>query len=143
MLDPIGGSFMDHSVVREREKFQEIYVEAVEEFRLFINFAADVLRGSSVGDELAGVLLSYEKADEHYKVVNKLLRELFVIFGKKTANRMPPKWTQLEKDNYAQITTLRGIVSGGMNELLSVHKISLKQDQDAKIAALRDEDSVS
>ena len=134
---------MDYSTIWKQEKFEEIYVEAVEEFRLFINSAADVLRESSANDEISGVLQSYEKADGHYKTANKLLGELFIIFGKKTANRMPSRWTQQERDNHVYITTLRAMVSGGMNNLLSVHKISLKRDQDLKIAALREEDSAS
>lgn len=119
------------------EEFVETYVEAVEEFRLFQNHAADVLRGCSVNDDLSLVLQSYEKADTHYKEATRLLARLSLRFCRKTEGRNPTNWTQRERESYIQTTSLSDMLSRGMNNLLAVHKISLRRDQDIKLAAMR------
>jgi hypothetical protein len=135
--------YMENALLWSQRDFQEIYVEAVEAYRRFQNSAADVLRESSANTDLTKALQDYDAADKHYKVVIELLARLSIRFTKKTKNRTPAKWTQQEKDDEALVTTLAGMLSRGMNNLLTIHKISLKRAQDARIAAEREAEYAS
>jgi hypothetical protein len=115
------------------KEFKEIYAEAVEEWRFFHNHAADALRECSAGNDLSAALESYEKANTHYWNAIKLVARISLRFYGGTAGAVFDHTKEAE----IQLAALSGMLSRSMNELLSVHKISLRRDQNAKLAALR------
>ncbi len=120
-------------------EFKELYAEAVEEWRLFNDFTADVLRQCSANTDLPTALESYEKANVHYWKAIKAVARISLRFYRGTAGEV----FDHTKEEEIQLSALSGMLSRSMNNLLSVHKISLQRDQNAKLAALRKSQSAS
>jgi hypothetical protein len=134
---------MDSTLKWSQNDFREEYAEAVEEARQFAEFALDAFRGCSANDDPAIALESYRKADLHHHATTERLARLALRFCKKTANRPLDRWTVQERENNDLIRSLAGMLSGVMNNMLPVHKISLQRAQDLKMAAEREDDCAS